>query len=243
VPRRSILRILTVTVIMLVALGGLTRGRTGDSVDATPQPRRSFVTSVITPVGHDRFSIVPMASADATVTSPMTNVDSNLREVFWDSNAPDIVDGGACATWQSASTADLQQGIALRAESSPAAVRAILITKNVWFDAPWVFNIDVWDTGTSGLTVVKTFDLQAEFSPGGRLRPLPWRMCARARADVVEFKVWPIGEPEPAWGDARFGGSSALPPGWQAPGKAGWYVGHLPAGAFATYRDMLTFVL
>src|SRR6476620_2863041 len=108
VRRRSILQILAVTVIIVGALAGLTRGRTGDSVDATPQPRRSFVTSVITPVGHDRFSIVPIARADATMTSPMTNVDSNLREVFWDSTAADIVDGGACATWQSASTADLQ---------------------------------------------------------------------------------------------------------------------------------------
>ena len=240
---RSIVQILALTVMVVATLAGLSRNA-GDSVDAaTPQTRRSLVTSVITPVGRDRFSVVPIGAADATITAPMTNVDSNLREVFWDQTAPDVADGGACATWQSASTALLQQGIALRASSSATGTRAILVTKNVFLGAPWVFNINVWDTGTSGLAVLENVDLHTVFSPVGQLEPLPWRMCARVRGDTVDFKVWPVSQPEPAWGDPHFGGSGRLPPGWLLPGKSGWYIGHLPAGAFATYRDMTTFVL
>jgi hypothetical protein len=244
VPRRPVVRIFFICAVVLIALIGLTpRDNVGNEVDAaTPRTRRSLVTSVITPVGRDRFSVVPLGVADATITAPMTNLDSNLREVFWNDTAPDVIDGGACATWQSASTASLQQGIALRASSSPSGTRSILVTKNVFLGGTWVFNVDVWDTGASGLTVLKNVDLQDVFNPGGRLEPLPWRMCARARGDDVDFKVWPADRPEPLWGDARFGGSTRLPPGWQARGKTGWYIGHLPAGAYATFRDMMTFV-
>jgi hypothetical protein len=245
VPRRPIVRIFVIIAVVLFALIGLTpRDNIGDEVDAsTPRTRRSLVTSVITPVGRDRFSVVPLGVADATITAPMTNLDSNLREVFWEATAREVADGGACATWQSASTASLQQGIALRASSSPSGTRSILVTKNVFLGGTWVFNIDVWDTATTGLTVLKNVDLHDVFNPTGQLAPLPWRMCARARGDDVDFKVWLVGQPEPAWGDPRFGASSPLPPGWQAPGKTGWYIGHLPAGAYATYRDMMTFVL
>jgi len=243
VHRRAV-RISVVTLIAVASIVGLApRREIGDEVDAaTPRTTRSLITSVITPVGRDRFSIVPVGAAGATITSPVTNRDSNLREVFWDTKAPDVADGGACATWQSASTASLQQGIALRASSGFGRTRAILVTKNVFLGGMWVFNIDVWDTASSGLTVVKNFDLHDVFNPAGQLAPLPWRMCARAHGDVVDFKVWPTDRPEPRWGDPSYGGSSSLPPGWQAPGKTGWYIGHLPAGAFATYHDMTTFL-
>jgi hypothetical protein len=201
------------------------------------------VASTITPVGRDRFSIVPLGGREATITSPMTNIDSNLREVFWDEAAHNVADSGACATWQSASTELLQQGLALRASSNAGGTRSILVTKNVFLGGTWVFNIDVWDTATSGLAVLKNVDLHDVFRPAGQLAPLPWRMCARARGDIVDFKVWPVDQIEPQWGDPRFGGSTPLPPGWQVPGKTGWYIGHLPPGAFATYHDMVTFVL
>jgi hypothetical protein len=244
VPGRP-LRICLVTVIAGLALiGPAPRHVIGDEVDAAiPQTRRYLITSVITPVGRDRFSIVPLGATGATITSPMTNVDSNLREVFWEEDAPDVADSGACATWQSASTTSLQQGLALRASSNPGGTRAILVTKNVFLGGTWVFNIDVWDTATSGLAVLKGVNLQDVFMRAGQLTPLPWRMCARARGDIVDFKVWPLDQTEPQWGDPRFGGFTQLPPGWHLPGKTGWYIGHLPAGAFATYRDMETFVL
>lgn len=243
-PGRS-LRICLVTITAALALiGPSPRHEIGDEVSAAaPRSSRVLVASVITPVGRDRFSIVPLGGAEATITSPMTNVDSNLREVFWDESAPNVADSGACATWQSASTESLQQGLALRASSNPGGTRSILVTKNVFLGGTWVFNIDVWDTATSGLAVLKNVDLHDVFRPAGQLEPLPWRMCARARGDIVDFKVWPANQIEPQWGDPRFGGSTPLPPGWRVPGKTGWYIGHLPAGAFATYSDMSTFVL
>ena len=240
--RRAVEIVVIIVIVFVPVVGLVVKDNAGDAVGAAPaRPRRSFVTGIITPVGKDRFSVVPIGTADATITAPMTNRDSNLREVFWDLTAPDVMDSGACATWQSASTAGLQQGIALRASSTALGTRAILVTKNVFLGAPWVFNIDVWDTAGTGLTVVKNVDLAAVFHSSGRLAPLPWRMCARVVGNEVDFKVWPVDQLEPSWGDPRFGGSSALPPGWAAPGKTGWYVGHLPAGAFATYRDMTTF--
>ena len=243
-PRSSVVRILVIVAISFLGPVVVTPGHNAaDEVDAATPQRRMLLTSVITPVGRDRFSIVASGSADATITSPMTNRDSNLREVFWEDGAPNVADAGACATWQSASTSLLQQGIALRASSGVGGTRSILVTKNVFLGGTWVFNIDVWDTATSGLAVLKSVDLRDVFEPTGQLEPLPWRMCARARGDIVDFKVWPTAQPEPPWGDPRFGGFTQLPPEWLTPGKAGWYIGHLPTGAFATYRDMTTFLV
>ena len=195
-------------------------------------------TSVITPVGNDSYTIAPSGTTGAIVTAPATNVDTNLREVLWDPMSPDLVDSYSCATWASAGTTSAQQGLALRVTADATGTRAILITKNVFLGGVWVFNIDVWDTGGAGLTVLANVDLRSTFAANDVVVPLPWHVCGRVAGNAVDFKAWPDAVAEPAWGDARFGGSAELPPGWSSPGKAGWYVGHVPPGQSVTYADM-----
>ena len=208
---------------------------TGCSSD--PARPRTLVTAVITPVGHDTYSVVAFGEG-AILTAPPTNVDSNLRKVFWDSNAPDLVDSYSCATWASASDTSVQQGVALRISANEAATRAILITKNVFLGGVWVFNIQVWDTGRGGLSILQNVDLRATFDADDVLAPLPWHICGRAAGAVAEFKAWPDSVAEPSWGDARYGGSAELPADWLSPGKAGWYIGHVPPGGAVTYTGL-----
>ena len=203
-----------------------------------PARPRTLATAVITPVGHDTYSVAPEGKQGAVLTAPATNVDSNLRKVFWDSNAPDLVDSYSCATWAWASDTSVQQGVALRITANAAATRAILITKNVFLGGVWVFNIQVWDTGGGGLTILRNVDLRATFDAGNVADPLPWHLCGRASGAVAEFKAWPDSVAEPSWGDERYGGSAELPAEWLSPGKAGWYIGHVPPGGAATYTEL-----
>ena len=48
--------------------------------------------------------------------------------------------------------------------------------------------------------------------------PFPWRFCARAVGDRVEFKVWSRAEGEPGWGDPAHSDGITLPEGWQGAG-------------------------
>lgn len=88
------------------------------------------------------------------------------------------------------------------------------------------------------------FLLEEVFRPDGpgttRLPPHPWRMCARAVGSTLSFIVWPTTHAEPAWDDARYGGSVTLPTGWSAAGKPGWYAGHLLPGESMVYDDLTT---
>jgi hypothetical protein len=65
-------------------------------------------------------------------------------------------------------------------------------------------------------------------------------MCARAVGSVVSFIVWPLADPQPAWGDPRYGGSVELPAGWDLEGRPGWYIGHLEPGDKAGFEDLTT---
>jgi hypothetical protein len=206
---------------------------------ATAPTSVAFSTAVISRDGSDDYTVQPAAHS-AAITADAGNVGGNLRIAFWNADSPDLTDSYACATWRSASADDLQQGIGLRIRAGSAGTRLIMITKNVYLRGFWVFNIDVWDTAASGLSVVQSFDLQSVFRPAGVLVPLPWHMCARVNRDVVDFKAWPDTVPTPAWGDPAFGGSTRLPPGWTYPGKAGWYIGHVPPGGAAAYTDLDT---
>ena len=46
---------------------------------------------------------------------------------------------------------------------------------------------------------------------------------------------------EPAWGDPTHGGSVQLPAGWSAPGKAGWFIGHIQPNNTAVFTNLATY--
>ncbi len=199
-------------------------------------------TVVLTPDGFDTYAFTSGAGSAEFAARP-DNRDSNLRQAFWPTGGPEVVDQQSCATWTSDTGGVTQQGATLRLSTATGHVRAVTVTKNVWFYALWVFNVHVWDTSSlQPFTLVGQVDLQPEFFAGGHLPPLPWHLCARVIGPTVDVKAWPDPEPEPAWGDPFHGGSVTLPGGWVYPGRAGWYIGHLQPGAAARFDDLRTWL-
>jgi len=145
-------------------------------------------------------------------------------------------------TWSDEQGSLVQEGVALRiVPAENGDVRAITVTKNVRLGLFFIFNVHVWDsTAETPFTQVGGANLEDVFLTESGLAPLPWRLCARVIGTKLDFKAWPIAAPEPAWNDGRYGASLTLPEGWNAPGYAGWYVGHLESGGSVRYSDMGT---
>ncbi len=197
-------------------------------------------TVVLTPDGFDTYTLTS-GSGSARIQARPDNRDTNLREAFWPIDGPEVVDEQSCATWSEATGGETQQGAVLRLSTAFGRVRAVTVTKNIWFYGVWVFNVHVWDTSSlQPFTLVGQVDLRDELYPGGVLQPLPWHLCARVIGSVLDLKVWHGGEAEPAWGDGLHGGTVVLPDGWVYPGRAGWYLGHLGAGDVARFDDLRT---
>jgi hypothetical protein len=156
----------------------------------------------------------------------------------------EVLDEETCGTWAGATGHPYrQEGAALRIATAGGVTRGITVTKAVWADEFWRFNVHTWNTAvpttetSSPASWIASFDLSPTFGWGASLRPFPWRMCARAVGDVVSFVVWPLGQDRPSWDDPRHGGAVRLPDGEVRPGRAGWYAGHLQPGASLAYTD------
>jgi hypothetical protein len=190
----------------------------------------AFRGLVVTPERRDAYSVD--GERDATVVAAPTNTGLDTRMSFVRRADPVARDEQSCATWTNQGAGWNQQGAVLRARELPDGTRrGVLVTKNIWMNAHWIFNVHVWDTSTFEVfQPIAHFDLAETFRPGGQVLPLPWSMCARVVGEVVSFIVWPANGPRPAWNDPRYGGSVRLPAGWSEPGRAGWYAGHLGPG-------------
>ncbi len=198
-----------------------------------------LATGVITPDRDDTLSLFAAGNA-ATATAAGSNVSVNTRLAFWRRVEHPAMDEQSCGTWAAQSAAMNQEGAVLRVRELANGVRrGILVTKNVWLGANWLFNVHLWSTGWPHVyNHIAQFDLSAVFVRSGALVPLPWTLCARVVGDVVSFIAWPATEPRPAWEDATHGGSVRLPAGWLAAGVPGWYIGHLRPGDSATLTNL-----
>jgi hypothetical protein len=193
---------------------------------------------------NDNADIYTFTTGDGAVTvnAPPTNQGLNLRMLFWPAAGRVATDSGSCAEWTS-ETGIAQQGAVMRVATLPnRGLRAILVTKNIWFSG--VFNFNVYIVDTTQVAMLKRIgyvSLRGELlNQDGAPQPLPWFMCARVSGDQVAILVWHSGEPAPRWGDPSHGGSVTLPAGWIYPGKAGWYIGHVPAGGSAGFTNLST---
>jgi hypothetical protein len=207
-----------------------------------PTNTSSTNKAVLTADGPDQYRFVSVPASTA-VGALDNSGGGNLRQAFWPADNPVVPDSESCAIW-GAQTGDLvQQGAALRIRQDGNRIRAITVTKNIFYKATWIFNFHVWDSAQSpAFTIIGATDLSAELVHAGVTTPLPWHFCARVIDNKVEFKVWPVAEPlEPAWGDPTHGGSATLPAGWTAPGKAGWFIGHLQPHDTAVFTDLSTY--
>jgi hypothetical protein len=197
----------------------------------------------VTTEGTDVYGMT-VSNGLVTVYAPTSNTGSNTRALFWQAATADSADQETCATWRDNTGDSRQQGAALRVRSTPDRTTAITVTNNILYGARWGFNIHVMDTAAATpIYKIGGVILEEVFRPGGStsndVEPLPWRMCARVVGSVVSFIVWPLSHPEPAWDDPRYGTSVTLPAGWDAPGRPGWYIGHLSPGESVGY-DLLT---
>jgi hypothetical protein len=197
------------------------------------------------PVSADGGDTIGLRRSGEVVTAsaPRTNRGENNRTVFWSAGEVPSADQQSCATWVETPRGRQQPGAALRVRTSGGRVRAITVTNNIFFGARWGFNVHVMDSGAQEpFRKIGGFELTEIFRPDGPgtfdFPPFPWRMCARVVGNTVSFIVWPTSQAEPAWDDARYGGSVTLPAGWNQPGVPGWYVGHLRAGDRSIFRDL-----
>lgn len=203
----------------------------------------TLVASALTTEASDQYLLESDADT-IRATAPQTNRGQNTRVVFARINEREGVDEQACITWSSQSHQIDQQGVALRIhEVASGGTSAITVTKNIWMGANWIFNVHVWNPNTTPeYTAIAQFDLSAAFRSGNAAAALPWRICARAVGPEVSFSVWPLARPRPAWTDAAYGGSVSLPPGYEEPGVAGSYIGHLRPGDSASFTALETTV-
>ena len=167
--------------------------------------------------------------------------DPNRREIV--TTSPVGRDQSVCATWARQSAWRTQPGLAVRVVDRGGRVRAVTLTKNIAFGMQSVLQLVTWDTDRRGdpWRGVARFDMaDVLLRSGGRLQPLPWRVCLRVHDRRAQLKVWlPRKGGEPSWQDRGHVRSARLPRGYAA-GRAGWYVGHVPAGGDVVYRGLST---
>jgi hypothetical protein len=199
----------------------------------------------LTTVGDDDHGVTLAGGPDdVTVTAPASNTGVDTRIVVWRRADPVAADQSVCASWTDPpDQANHQAGVALRVRPTDGGASAVTVTRNIFWGAFWGFNVHVWDGNRSPAIIkIAGFELPAAVRRGGDpvpvTAPFPWRLCARIVGDVLTFKVWAADIPEPAWGDPLYGGSVTLPPGWEASGHAGGYVGHVPPGSSFTLTDL-----
>jgi hypothetical protein len=175
--------------------------------------------------------------------APATNVGTNTRTVLVPDATPST-DQGACLSARHEGT-PTQQGIVLRLHLDAARSTAVSVTKNVFADLDWIYNVTAWDsTVQPPFQKLAGFDMSGSTLSLGPLTPgVEPRLCARVRGTTFELKVWPQDQPEPPWGDPIATRTVELPPevGVSA-GVPGWYLGHLPPGGWADYDAATTWV-
>lgn len=214
--------------VVVLSLAGCEPAPVVDVEDGSP-----FTAAALTRDGSDRYVLTGDLEA-ATITAPEANVAGNTRITFTTDEAT-TVDHGACATFTTASADVNQQGLMVRWDGT----RGVTATKNVWGGINTVVNVHTWDTTSSQpFTLVAQFPLTGLGYGTGNPAPLPWRMCLSASGANVAFKVWPTSSPEPVDGNPCCTGSATV--ALTAPGRPGWYVGHLHPGDSVTYTDLTT---
>ncbi|WCO69056.1 hypothetical protein PO878_09995 [Iamia majanohamensis] len=250
--RRRAVRVAVVGAVVLGALAGAVvaslRDREGPASGATPAPSTTAGASrpspvatpldvhVLTPQGDDAYQADRVGSSAAVRAAP-GNTAGNLRVAVTDPDATPSRDHETCATWSGPARGRTQPGLALRVRDGTGTSRAITLTSSVWAGVRWQWNVHLWEDGSGLLLGRQLLDLGV---PGEGLDTLPWRMCARAVGDRVDLVVWPEARDRPDWSDPARSLHATLPPGWDAPGLPGWYVGHLVPDDQTSYTGLRT---
>ncbi len=186
------------------------------------------------------------ASPGAALFTVPAGMTADAR-TLWVPDGPGTVveDAEACATFVDVRGGLTQPGLAFRVRQEPGRLRGITVTQNAMYGVRWWVNVHVWDTdfrtaaGDPEPAIVQGFDLTGGVSrPDGTWAPLPWRLCSRVYGRTLELKMWATEKPEPAWGTKGSTGKVVLDPQWDAPGRTGWFGGHLGSDGRLDLRDL-----
>lgn len=192
----------------------------------------SWTVGAITQDGMDRYEFFDQGKG-LKITAPATNKSINLRLAAVKQSTATSLNHESCATWHGPVASIVQPGVVLRARLDAERTQAILVTNNIWSGVRSTINVHVADTAAKpALTGLATIDMTRAMGPYDNLKPLPWRLCARASGSTVTIKVWSItAHPtEPAWNDPTHTASVQLPARGVYSGKPGVFMGHLSAG-------------
>ncbi|HEY3722596.1 MAG TPA: hypothetical protein VGN59_04450 [Acidimicrobiia bacterium] len=190
---------------------------------------------------------VPLAQVDLDAASE--NQGGNARTSFFPAGQAPAESGEVCATWSGPGKPDdaRQQGNAVRVETNASGPRrAVTVTKNVWYGATWLMNVNVWTvTQASGAPDVPTLVTLANLDFSGVVgtwddQAFPWRVCTRFTGPTVVVDVGTATTEHVPFSDPAYERSVTLPDGWDYAGQYGWYIGHLRPGTSFSYTDLTT---
>lgn len=175
------------------------------------------------------------------VSAPAGNTDGNIVKAYWPSTMVPVVDSEILSTWAAQSgplaSASFSQGHAHRIVGSGNNIQAVVVSKNVFAAAYWIFNFDVYDSlqpAGSQFTAIGDQLVLNHFNPSS----LPWLMRSRVYGNVFQVKVWLSTDTEPAWGDPNFGSSVTIPSTYVQPGVCGLVAGHIPASGTMDFDNL-----
>jgi hypothetical protein len=112
------------------------------------------------------------------------------------------------------------------------------VTHNIWGGARWIINVHLWDSavGPEPFRLLAQYDMSEVLTADGRELPRPWTICAEAAGQRLRFGVWAAAVGEPDWDDPSHVRETTLPPEAVFAGRAGWFIGHLPASGRAIVK-------
>lgn len=200
----------------------------------------SHATAMLTRDRTDSYSLTG-TNTRMVARAPKTNFASNSRTLFWDRGSVASTNQESCETFSDTNPI-IQEGVATRIVQNGSRTRAITVTKNVFFGANWIFNVHVWDTANqpTPFTALAGFDMADVFRPGGTQLPYPWSLCMKVVGSTASFVAWPANLPKPSYNDPTYSRAVNLPAGWSYVGTPGWYIGHLPPGGNAIFKNLST---
>lgn len=237
-------------VVIARSTGTVVMATSGDGVVGTTNGYESAtLTQLVSASGvGDTYSVTTPGDASADVVASPNIAGGNDRVVFWPSSEVPTADEESCVTWsdQTPSQADLapnQEGIALRVATFGGITRAITLTKNIYGSsltsrAYQEINVHIWSTTKQYPFVqIGSFSIASYLAASSDSNELPLDVCARVVGDMFEAALWAPGQPVPDWGASGQGITLQLPAGWDYPGEAGWYAGHLPSNGTIDYTN------
>jgi len=226
------------TGVVLLATAG-----TGVAFPSSKGYGASTLTQVVSARGvGDTYNITSPGAAATLVNASSSIAAANDRVAFWPAPEAPAADQQSCATWSSQTPTQqqgtpIQEGVALRVATTGGVTRAITITKNVFAKAYYVFNVHTWTTSRwFPFQIIGSFNISS-YLASVSAPELPLRVCARVVGSTFQAEVWVPGQPVPGWGTPGQGITLQLPAGWDYPGMAGYYAGHLPSNGTLAYDN------